>query len=222
VNEKETAAAYEADSAIREALFGNARRGRERAAAALALSTGRDVQYGAALALAFAGDSSNAEKLTEELAKRFPSDTVVQFNYVPTLRAQIALDRHYSGSSESVGTAESIEALQAAAPYELGSASRGGFDPSFYPIYVRGETYLARLEGNEAAATFQKVIDYRGVVQDGPIGALVHLELGRAYAMQSESVKARAAYNDFFTLWKDADPDIPILKDAKTEYAKLQ
>jgi tetratricopeptide (TPR) repeat protein len=222
VNEKETAAAYEADSAIREALFGNARRGRERAAAALALSTGRDVQYGAALALALAGDSSNAEKLTEELAKRFPSDTVVQFNYVPTLRAQIALDRHYSGSSEDVGAADSIDALQAAAPYELGSASRGGFDPSFYPIYVRGEAYLARLQGNEAAATFQKVIDYRGVVQDGPIGALAHLELGRAYAMQAESVKARAAYNDFFTLWKDADPDIPILKEAKAEYAKLQ
>ena len=221
-DEKETAAAYEADSAIREALFGNAGRGRARAAGALALSTGRDVQYGAALALALAHDSPQAEKLAEDLAERFPDDTVVQFNYVPTLRAQIALDRRDAGNSANAGAAEAIEALEAAAPYELGSASRGGFDPSLYPIYIRGEAYLAGHRASEAVAVFQKIIDYRGVVQDGPIGALAHLQLGRAYAMEEGSVKARAAYNEFLTLWKDADPDIPILKEAKAEYARLQ
>jgi serine/threonine protein kinase/tetratricopeptide (TPR) repeat protein len=216
---KETAANYEADAALREALFGNATEARERAAAALSLSDGRDGQYGAALALAVAGDVSRAQALAVDLSKRFPEDTVVQFNYVPTIHAQIALSHHESSKP--------IEVLQAAAPYELGMEGTGGaaggaFAPALHPVYVRGEAYLAAHQGSEAAAEFQKILDHRGVVQNEPIGALAHLQIGRAYALQGDTAKARAAYNDFLLLWKDADPDIPILKQAKAEYAKLQ
>ncbi|MGH9776204.1 MAG: protein kinase domain-containing protein [Candidatus Acidiferrales bacterium] len=239
--EKETAATYEVDSAVREALFGNAAKARQRAAAALALSTGRDVQYGAALVLAIAGDIAQAQKLTDDLAKRFPGDTVVQFNYLPTLRAQLALSGHDSSRA--------IDALQTAAPYELGIVGNGAFTPALYSIYVRGEAYLALHQGREAAIEFRKILDHRGIVGNEPIGALAHLGLARAYALQAGFVfpssgtggsaapgpgsassavdpaaiaNARAAYNDFFTLWKDADPDISILKQARAEFTKLQ
>ena len=212
--EKETAGGYEADAAMREALFGNPAEARQRANSAIALSTGRDVQYGAALALALAEDVSRAQTLADDLAKRFPEDTVVQFNYLPTIHAQLALSRNDS--------AKAIEVLQAAAPYELGAPGNGAFTPALYPVYVRGEAFLARHQGNEAAAEFQKTLDYRGVVVNEPIGALAHLGLGRAYAMQGDTAKAHAAYNDFLTLWKDADPDIPILQRAKSEYARLK
>jgi eukaryotic-like serine/threonine-protein kinase len=208
---REGAAGIEADAALREALFGNAIEAQQRAAAALEVSTGRDVQFGAALALAFAGDAARARSLADDLAKRFPEDTVVQFNYLPTLRAQLAL----TGEDAS----DSIGALQAASPYELGSPSTG-FSPNLYPVYVRGQAYLAAHRGSEAAAEFQKILDHRGVVFNEPIGALAHLQLGRAYAMQGDTAKARAAYQDFFILWKDADPDIPILIAAKAEYAR--
>ena len=214
--EKETAAGYQAEAAIREALFGNAAQARQQAAAALGLSDGRDVQYGAALALAIAGDAARAqaqvEKLADDLAKRFPEDTIVQFNELPTIRAQLALNRN--------DAAGDIEALQAAAPYEFAGA--GTFTPALYPVYVRGEAYLASRQGREAAAEFQKILDHPGVVLNEPIGALAHLGLARAYALQGDTAKARAAYNDFLTLWKDADPDIPILRKAKAEYAKLK
>jgi Flp pilus assembly protein TadD/predicted Ser/Thr protein kinase len=211
--EKETAAGYEADAALRQALFGNAAEARERVAAALVLSTGRDVQYGAALALAFAGDVARAQALADDLGKRFPDDIMVQFNYRPTIHAQLALTRNDSSKA--------IEALQTATPYELGSPGNG-FTLALYPVYVRGEAYLAAHRGSEAAAEFQKILDQRGVVFNEPIGALAHLGLARAYALQGDTTKARAAYNDFLTLWKDADPDIPILRAAKSEYAKLQ
>jgi tetratricopeptide (TPR) repeat protein len=213
--EKETAANYEAESALREALFGNAVEARQRVAAALAVSTGRNMQYGTALTLTFAGDAARAQVLADDLGKRFTEDTVVQFNYLPTVHAQLALNRNDSSRA--------IEALQNAAPYEAGSPGSGGaFLPvALYPVYVRGEAYLAAHQGNEAAAEFQKILDHRGVVQNGPIGALAHLQLGRAYAMSGETAKARSAYQDFLTLWKNADPDIPILKQAKAEYAKL-
>ncbi len=140
--------------------------------------------------------------------ERFPLDTIVQSNYLPTIRAQLALSRHdYS---------QAINTLEAVVPYELGEA--GGL----YPVYVRGETYLAARQGREAAAEFQKVLDHRGVVGNEPIGALAHLGLARAYVLQCDTVKARAAYQDFLNLWKDADPDIPILIAAKSEYAKLK
>jgi tetratricopeptide (TPR) repeat protein/predicted Ser/Thr protein kinase len=206
--EKENAAGNEAEAALREALFGNAAETRQRAAAALVFSTGRDVQFYAALARAFAGDAARAQALADDLAKRFPEDTIVQFNYLPTIHAQLALDRNEASKA--------IEALRAATPYELG---QGG---GLYPVYVRGEAYLAAHKGSEAAAEFQKIFDQRGVVENEPIGALAHLGLARAYSMQGDSAMARAAYDNFFALWKDADPDIPVLMTAKAEYAKLQ
>src|SRR5713101_1281446 len=208
--EKEVAASNEAGTAMMEALFGNAAQARERAAAGLALSTGRDVQYGAALALALVGDATRAQALTDDLAKRFPEDTIVRFIYLPTLHAQLALNHN--------NTSKAIETLQAAIPYELGSVSYG----ALYPVFVRGEAFLAAHHGSEAAVEFQKFLDYRGIVVNQPIGALAHLGLARAYVLQGDTAKARAAYQDFLTLWKDADPDIPILLAAKSEYAKLQ
>jgi tetratricopeptide (TPR) repeat protein/predicted Ser/Thr protein kinase len=212
--EKETAAGYEADAAVREALFGNEAEARQRVAAVLALSTGRDVKYGAALALALAGDAHRAQVLADDLGKRFPEDTIVQFNYRPTIHAQFALDRN--------DTSRAIEALQAATPYELGLPGTGSFTPGLYPVYVRGDAYLAGHQGIEAAAEFQKILGNRGVVQNESIGVLSHLGLARAYAMQGDTAKAKAAYQDFLTLWKDADPDIPVLIAAKAEYAKLK
>jgi serine/threonine protein kinase/predicted Zn-dependent protease len=212
--EKETAASYEAAAALREALFGNAAEARQRAASALALSTGRDVKYGAALALALAGDAARAQGLADELAKRFPEDTVVQFNYLPTLHAQLALSRN--------DASKAIEALQAAAPYELGDPTEAFNFVSLYPVYVRGEAYLAGHQESRAAAEFQKILDHRGVVFNEAIGALAHLSLARAYALQGDTVKARTAYNNLFTLCKAADPDIPLLKQAKAEYATLK
>jgi serine/threonine protein kinase len=206
--EKEVAASYEADAALREALFGNAAEARQRSAAALVLSNGRGVQFGAALALAFAGDAVRAQTLADDLNKRFPEHTIVQFNYLPTIHAQLALNHKDSSKA--------VDALLKAAPYELGSA--GGL----YPVYVRGEAYLAAHQGREAAVEFQKILDHRGIVLNGPIGALAHLQIGRAYAMQGDTAKAKAAYQNFLTLWKDADPDIPVLISAKAEYAKLK
>jgi len=205
--EKEVAATYEADAASREVLFGNAAQTRQRATAALALSTGRQVQYEAALALALAGDAGGAQAIAGDLAKRFPEYTVIQFKYLPTVHAQLALSRNdYS---------KAIDLLQPAAPYEL------GLGDSLRVVYVRGQAHLAAHQGSEAAAEFQKILDHRGIVLNQPIGALARLALGRAYALQGESAKARAAYQDFLTLWKDADPDIPIFVEAKKEYANL-
>jgi tetratricopeptide (TPR) repeat protein len=211
--EKEVAAGYEAVAALREALFGNAAEARQWAAASLALSHGQGVQYGAALALALAGDAARAQAVTDDLAKRFADDTLVQFNWLPTLHAEVALTRNNSSKA--------IEALQTAIPYELGCP----FWLPLYPVYVRGEAYLAASRpggSSEATAEFQKILDHRGVVGNEPIGALAHLGLARAYALQGETTKSRTAYQDFLTLWKDADPDIPILRAAKAEYAKLK
>jgi eukaryotic-like serine/threonine-protein kinase len=208
---KESSALFEARAATREALFGNAAEARQGAAAALALSTDRDVDYGAALALALSGDAGRGQSLADDLGKRFPEDTIVRFNYLPTLHAQLALTR--------TGASKAVEVLQAAGPLEVGVLY--GNNP-LYSIYVRGEAYLAAHQGTEAAAEFQKIIDHRGIVLNEPIGALAHLQIGRAYAMQGDTAKAKSAYQDFLTLWKDADPDIPIFKEAKAEYARLQ
>jgi serine/threonine protein kinase/tetratricopeptide (TPR) repeat protein len=206
----ETAAGYQVTAALREAMFGNMAQAHHRVESALRRSGGRDVQYGAALALAVASDVVQAQSLADDLGKRFPEDTFVQFNYLPTVHAQLAINAHDS--------AKAIEVLQAAAPYELGD-----FDAApLYPVYVRGQAYLAAHQGSEAAAEFQKVLDHRGIVRNDPIGALAHLQIGRAYAMQGDTAKARAVYQVFLTLWKDADPDIPILIAAKAEYAKLK
>jgi eukaryotic-like serine/threonine-protein kinase len=206
--QKGAAANYEAKAALREALLGNVVEARS--LATKVLRPGEDVQFAAALAQAFAGEAAQTQKLADELAKRFPEDTIVKFNYLPTIRGQIALNRNE--------TSKAIEALQAAAPYELGDI---GF-VRLSPIYVRGQAYLAAHQGSEAAAEFQKILDHRGIVLNEPIGALAHLQIGRAYALQGDSAKARAAYQDFLTLWKDADANIPVLITAKAEYAKLK
>ena len=206
--EKETAASYEVNAALREAIFGNAGEARKRSQAALALSTDRDTQYGAGMALGFAGDSPRAEALANHLAEQFSEDTAVQYCYLPTIRALLALSRKDSSKA--------IELLQVASPYELGTA--GGL----YPVYVRGEAYLVARQSSEAVTEFQKILDHRGIVQNEPIGALAHLGLARAYAMSVDTAKARAAYENFLALWKDADPALHILKEAKAEYAKLQ
>jgi len=212
---KEKAASFSATSGLREALFGNAEEARRRATLAMKYSAGVDVQYGSALALAYSGDTVRAQDLTDGLDKRFPEATIVQFNYLPTLRARLAVNRG--------NASDALEALRAAVPYELGRTTFSSYSwNGLYPVYVRGEAYLAAHQGSEAAAEFQKILDHRGIVWNSPIGALAHLQLGRSYAMASDTTKARAAYNDFLTLWKDADPDIPILKEAKAEYAKLQ
>jgi eukaryotic-like serine/threonine-protein kinase len=213
--EKETAAGYYAVSALREALLGNADRAGQQAVLAKGHASGRDIDYSLALALAYAGDAGHAQALADDLGKRFPEGTIIQFNYLPTLRAKLALRRS--------NPQQALDSLQAAAPYELGLPALSFYNwPNLYPVYVRGEAYLAAHRGSEAAAEFQKILDHRGIVLNEPIGALAHLQLGRAFAMQGDTAKARAAYNDFLTLWKDADPDIPILHQAKAEYAKLR
>jgi len=212
---KEAGAMYSALSGLREALFGNAEEARRRASLAMRRSTGRDVQYGAALGFAFAGDDARVQALTVDLDKRFPEDTIVQFNYLPTLRAKLALSKGNASAA--------IESLRAAAPDELGQSTSSFYGwTALYPVFVRGEAYLAAHLGNEAAGEFQKMLDHRGAVLNDPIGALAHLGLARAYLLQGDTAKAKAAYQDFLTLWKDADPDIPILKQAETESAKLQ
>jgi DNA-binding winged helix-turn-helix (wHTH) protein/tetratricopeptide (TPR) repeat protein len=213
--EKEAAATYSAVAGLREGLFGNESEARRRATLAMNRSPGRDVQYGAALAFAYAGDVARAQALTEDLSKRFPEDTIVQFNFLPTLRAKLAFMR---GNSS-----EAIENLRVAAPYELGASASSTYAwNALYPAFVRGEAHLAAHQGKEAAAEFQKILGHRGVVLYEPIGALARLGLARARELQGDTTKAQAAYREFLALWKDADPGIPILQQAKTEYAKLQ
>ena len=213
--EEETAANHMALSGLREALFGNAVEARRRANSAVGRSAGRDVEYGSALALAFARDDAPARALTGDLAKRFPEDTIVQFNYLPTLRAQLALSR--GNASQAIGL------LEAASPFELGQTTASTYGwTALYPVFVRGEAFLAAGKGSDAAAEFRKIIEHRGIVLNEPIGALARLGLARAYALQGDSVKARAAYQDFLTLWKGADPDIPILKQAQAEHGRLR
>jgi tetratricopeptide (TPR) repeat protein len=176
----------------------------------------REVEYGVALALSLAGAPLQAQKLTDDLEQRYPQDTSVRFSYLPTLHAVLAMDRG--------DPLKAIESLQIAAPFELGT-QRSTFHGNFgalYPVYMRGNAYLANHQGNQAIAEFQKVLGHRGIVVSDPIGALARLQLGRAYALNGDNAKAKAAYQDFLVLWHDADPDNPILKIAKAEYAKLK
>ena len=213
--DREKAAIYRAAEAVCEAHLGNRDRAKEGARAALELGKGRDVEYAAAFALALSGDRSASQALAEDLAKRFPEDTPVQFEYLPTLRALFALcDQE---------PAAAIERLQTALPYDLAMPGTGFFAKfgGLYPAYVRGQAYLQAGRGREAAAEFQKVLDHRGIVLADPIGALAYLQLGRALVLLGERDRARRAYADFLTLWKDADPDVPVLKEASGEYATL-
>ncbi len=203
--QRERAGLWEAGAAVREALFGNASRSRESAAAALKLSTDREVEYGAAFALALAGDSRLPQQIAGDLERRFPDDTPTRFTYLPVLHARLALNNREP--------AKAIEALQIAVPNELGAppSMTGALFGALYPIYVRGEAYLALKQGAQAAVEFQKILEHRGIVISDPIGALARLQLGRAFALAGEKNKAKDAYQDFLALWKDADPDIPVL-----------
>jgi eukaryotic-like serine/threonine-protein kinase len=205
---RERAANDQADASLTEAYLGDPQHARTNADAALKLAVNRYAGVHAALALALAGDTMRAEKLVGELNKSFPLDTGLQRYWLPTIRAAAALDR--------VNAEKVAKLLQPISSYEL--SSLGQLDP----IYIRGRAYLMLHNGSGAAAEFQKILDHPGLVLASPVGALAHLGLARAYALQGDTVKSRAAYQDFFSLWKDADPDIPILQQAKAEYAKLQ
>jgi eukaryotic-like serine/threonine-protein kinase len=213
--EREKAAIYQAAEAVCEAHFGNRDQAKERAHAAMELGKGRDVEYAAAFALALSGDGSGSQKLAEDLARRFPEDTPVQFEYLPTLRALFALDDN--------APLDAIEQLQTALPYDLAMPGTAFFAKfgGLYPAYVRGQAYLQAGRGGEAAAEFQKVLDHRGIVLADPIGALAHLQLGRSQVISGDIAGAQNAYQDFLTLWNDADADIPVLRQARAEYAKL-
>jgi len=214
--EREVAVSYQAARAVWEAVCGNVAEAKKNATAALALSNGRDVQYAGGLALALSGDSSRSQALSDDLARRFPEDTFAQFTYIPVLRALAALERGQA--------TESVERLQIALPYEL---AVNGLNFNFYlgglhSAYVRGEALVASHRFTEAIAEFQKILHHRGIVGPDPIGALAHLQLGRALALSGDRNKAKAAYDDFLTLWEGADAEIPILRQAMAEYAKLR
>jgi tetratricopeptide (TPR) repeat protein len=210
------AAKYQAARAVWEAVYGNAAEGKRHAMAALERSKGLDVQYTAALALEFSGGSSQSDGLAGDLEKRFPEDTFAKFTYVPVLRGLAALGKGQP--------ADSVERLQIALRYEL--AANGLNFNQFYlggmhSAYVRGQALMASQRHDEAAAEFQKILDHRGIVGLDPIGALAHLQLGRALASSGDEAAAKAAYEKFLALWKDADPEVPILKRARAEFSRL-
>jgi eukaryotic-like serine/threonine-protein kinase len=222
---KETGAIWHENAALREAAVGNAAEAKQAAADGLKLTpTSQGVGVEAALAYAMAGDTARAESMAQDLNQRYPLDTQVQSLWLPAIRAQVALDRKNPSAA--------IESLQAAVPIELGQIAFVSNISCLYPTYIRGEAYLAAAQGKPAVAEFQKVLDHDGIVWNCWTGALAHLGLARAYALDSKSsqgadadaarTRGLAAYKDFFALWKDADPEIPILKQAKAEYAKLQ
>ena len=211
---KETAAGWQMNGALREAEFGNSARAQEQSTAALTMSPTRDVQILAALAFARTGDSTRAQRLADEVHKQFPLDTIIGDYWLPTVRAAIEINRN--------NPSKAIEFLKTATPYELGDVADIEFGAFFYPVYVRGQAYLLLHQGAEAAAEFQKFLDHPTMVANNPLFVLAHLGLARAYTLQGDTDKSRPAYQDFFTLWKDADQDIPILKQARAEYAKLQ
>jgi eukaryotic-like serine/threonine-protein kinase len=210
-DQKEAAAGYKATAAVREALVGNTALAKQTAQAALLMAKGRDVEGTSAVGLALAGDSVQANRLASDLSKRFAEDTLVQSLYLPMIQAAVV-----SQSGDDAGKA--LAALAATEPYEFG----GPLDIALDPVYLRGQAYLDAKLGSAAAGEFQKIIDHSGLVLNEPIGSLAHLGLGRAYALAGDSPKAKKAYEDFFALWKNADADIPILRQAKAEYAKLK
>jgi len=213
--QRERAATYKAGEAVCDAWFGNASAAKRNAMAALELSRGRDVEYATAFALARAGDLSHAQSLAADLQKRFPEDTSVQASYLPVLHALFALNSHEPQKA--------IELLQANVPYELAipPIAFNTFFGGLYPVYLRGEAYLAAHKSQEAKTEFEKILNHRGIVFADPVGALARLQLARAYALSGDKTKAKTAYQELLTLWKDADPGIPILKQAQAEYAKL-
>jgi serine/threonine protein kinase/tetratricopeptide (TPR) repeat protein len=211
----ETAAAWQMDVALRDAEFNNVALSRQETTSALATASTRDVSIIAALALARIGDTDQAKRLADDLAGRFPLNTVINRYWLPTIYASIEIQRG--------NPARAVELLQTTAQYELGSPlpqfEVGG---TLYPVYVRGQAYLLLHQGTQAVGEFQKFLDQRGVAVNCPLAALARLQLARAYVLAGDSKRAGGSYQEFFALWKDADPDIPILKQAKEEYAKLE
>lgn len=214
-SQHERAALYKTGEALWEAFLGNAAESKREATEALKLSKARDVEFGAAFALAYSGDSPLAQTLVADLDVRFPEDTAVRFTYLPELRALLARNHH--------DFQEAVNLLQPGPVDELGSppSTFFGFFGGLYPAYVRGEARLSARQGAEGAAKFQKILDHPGIVVSQPIGALAHLELARALHLSGDNAKAKSAYEAFLVLWKDADQNIPILIQAKAEYAKL-
>jgi tetratricopeptide (TPR) repeat protein len=214
--QRERAATYKAGDAVCEAWFGNASAAKRNAIAALEFSRGRDVEYATAFALARAGELSHAQSLAADLQKRFPEDTSVQATYLPALHALFALNNREPQKA--------IELLQPNVPYELAipPIAFNTFFGGLYPVYLRGEAYLAAHKNQEAETEFEKILNHRGIAFGDPVGAMARLQLARAYAISGDKAKAKTAYQELLTLWKDADPDIPILKQAKDEYAKLK
>ena len=206
----EQVADSQAAEALLEAEIGNPGRARKVAGEALQLALERAGRANVALALARTGELSQAQKLVEELNREFPLDTMTQYSLLPTIRAAIELQKK--------NPAKAIELLQAVAPYELGNSDLA----TLYPAYVRGQAYLDSGKPVEAVTEFQKILDHPGMVRIAVIGALAHLQLGRAQTMMGDKAAARKAYQDFLSLWKEADPDIPIYKQAEAEYSKLQ
>jgi tetratricopeptide (TPR) repeat protein len=211
--ENETAAEYEGHNALREGLVGLADFAKADAQSALSAIKGKHGEGFSAIAFALAGDTDDANRAIDDLTKRFPKNTVVQTRYLPMARSALALN---SGNAQAA-----LDALTAAAPYDLGHTNED-FTFAVYPVYFRGQAYLGTKNGGAAVGEFQKILDHAGVVGNEPIGALAHLGLGRAYALSGNSAKAKSAYQNFFELWKNADQDIPLLAQAKAEYAKLQ
>jgi len=214
-DQKETAAQWQLNSALREAEFGNSEQARQQVKAALAITSSRDAQILAALTLARVGDIARAQVMSEELAKEFPANTLLHNYWLPTVRGYAEIRRG--------NPVQALKNLEPAAPYDLAfpppQFEEGGL---LYPAYVRGQAYLLLHQGKEAALEFQKLPDHRGVILNSPLASLARYQLARALAMSGDAVGAHKAYEDFLVLWKDADPDIPILKEAKAEYAKLQ
>ena len=194
--------------------MGNSNLAQESAAGGLRLANSRDVQFLAAMAYAAGGDASKAKTLVDDSKKRFPEDTLAQFNEIPAIEGQIALDHR--------DPSRALETLQSSSRYELGQIGAGGATPALYPVWVRAEAYRMARQGAKAVREYQKILDHRGVVINGIIGARAHLGMARSHALQGDTVKARVAYQDFFALWKDADADVPVLLVAKSEYAKLK
>jgi hypothetical protein len=190
-----------------EAEYGNSERARQGVVAALSLSSGRDLQVYAAFVLALAGDTARARTMADDVAKRAPTSTLIRGFWLPATRAAIELHRNNPGKA--------LEFLQ-------GTSTNQSTGVGLYGLYLRGKAKVLLHQGKDAAADFEEILDHKGIVRNDYHGALARLGLGRAYALSGDVAKARTAYQDFLTLWKDADPDVPILKEAKAEYAKLQ
>jgi len=214
-DKKETAAEWQLNAALREAEIGNSQEARAQVSSAMSSVPSRDERVLAALALARSGDASRAQLMADEVSHDAPANTLLNCYWLPIIRATLELNRRHPDNA--------LRLLQPASPCELGEPNpQVQIAGTLYPVYVRGQANLENGRGREAIVEFQKLLDHRGVVQNFVLGALVHVQLGRAYLATGDAPKARAQYQEFFTLWKDADPDVPILKQAKAEYAKLQ